>query len=62
MRQLCDPLSALFQAAAHLLPTVSHVLLYILFTKGTHGEQLIAPYPYFSGGACLLTTIACFVY
>jgi hypothetical protein len=41
-RQLCKPLSALFQAAAHLLPTVSRLPLQALFTECSHGEKLLA--------------------
>jgi hypothetical protein len=41
-RQLCEPLSALFQAGAHLLPNVSHLLLQALFTDSSHGKHLIA--------------------
>jgi hypothetical protein len=42
-RQLCEPLSALFQAIAHLPPTVSRLLLQALFTESLHGELPFPP-------------------
>jgi hypothetical protein len=44
-RQLCEPLSVLFQAVAHLPPTLSQLLLQAFFTDSLHGEQLLAPFP-----------------
>jgi hypothetical protein len=52
-RQLCELLADLFPAAAHLLPTVSCLLLKALFTKGSREEQLLASPPFSSGEACL---------
>jgi hypothetical protein len=36
--KLCEPLSALLQAAAHLLPTISQLLLQALFNESLHRE------------------------
>jgi hypothetical protein len=44
-RQLCEPLSALFQAAVHLLPTISHLLLQALFTESSQKELPLFPSP-----------------
>jgi hypothetical protein len=41
-RQLCEPLSSLFQAAAHLPPTASLLLLQALFIE-VHWREL--PHP-----------------
>jgi hypothetical protein len=46
-------LSGLFQAAAHLPPTVSHILLQALFTESLHGE-LPLPLSPVEGLACQL--------
>jgi hypothetical protein len=55
-RQLCEPLSALFQAVAHLLPTVSHLLLQALLTDSSHGKHLLAfsSFLWWRGRLCLL--------
>jgi hypothetical protein len=46
--ELCEQLSALFQAVTHLLPNVSRLLLQALFIEGSCGVQFLASPP-FSG-------------
>jgi hypothetical protein len=42
-RQLCELLPVLFQAVAHLLPSVSCLLLQALFSESLHGELTLFP-------------------
>jgi hypothetical protein len=44
-RQLCEPLSALFEAVAHLPLTVSRLLLQALFVAVHRGEPSLSPSP-----------------
>jgi hypothetical protein len=46
--ELCGPLPALFQAAAHHLPTVGLLPSQPLFTEKLHGGQLLALPPFSS--------------
>jgi hypothetical protein len=56
--ELCEPLSALFQAVAHLLPTVSCLLLQSVFTESLRGKQLLASPP-FSGALKASCPLCC---
>jgi hypothetical protein len=53
--ELCGPLSALFQAVTHHLPTVHHLLLQLLFTESLCRVQLLASPPCSRAEACQLS-------
>jgi hypothetical protein len=60
--ELCAPLSALFQVVAHHHPTVSHLLLQVLFTETSHRDQILAHPPFSGAEACQPSTFPDSVY